>query len=195
MSAHVGILTILRLSAFLFCEIGLTVVPVAQAHTLLVQEQCAPESDHVRQADPARGPEQMRRENAQTDIKTDGLTVAGSFTRLDSEGIPIGHGLDLEGTVLGSGVTIPGLPPGISIPAIRLNVSGEVDMKPSGVYGIKIGYFLPDRLQWLGVEVEALNTTPHLKEITIGPVRLPGAHHRRFQCRCPRTTGVPFGEE
>lgn len=40
----------------------------------------------------------------------------------------------------------------------------SIDLTNSGVYGGKLGYFFPDRLNWLGFEVEAFNTTPHLKQ-------------------------------
>jgi opacity protein-like surface antigen len=48
---------------------------------------------------------------------------------------------------------------------------GEVDLKNSAIYGGKVGYFLPDRWNWLGLEAEAFNTTPHLKQSpnTLGP--------------------------
>lgn len=51
-------------------------------------------------------------------------------------------------------------------------------MKNSGVYGAKVGYFLPDRLNWLGFEVEGFNTTPHFKESNIGGIALPGSNLR-----------------
>ncbi|WP_447976814.1 outer membrane protein [Candidatus Nitrospira bockiana] len=46
---------------------------------------------------------------------------------------------------------------------------GDVDLKNSAVYGGKLGYFFHDRWSWLGVEVEAFNSTPHLKRSAIGP--------------------------
>ena len=44
-----------------------------------------------------------------------------------------------------------------------------IDLKNSGIYGAKIGYFFPDRLNWLGVEVEGFNTSPNFKQSSIGP--------------------------
>ena len=44
----------------------------------------------------------------------------------------------------------------------------------SVVYGAKLGYFHGGRLNWLGLEVEGFNSTPHLKEGS----GLPGAHLR-----------------
>jgi hypothetical protein len=44
----------------------------------------------------------------------------------------------------------------------------------SAVYGLKIGYFHPGRLNWLGLEVEGFNSTPHIKESG----GLPGSHLR-----------------
>lgn len=44
----------------------------------------------------------------------------------------------------------------------------------SAVYGIKFGYFHPGRLNWLGLEVEGFNSTPHMRESG----GLPGSHLR-----------------
>ena len=44
----------------------------------------------------------------------------------------------------------------------------------SAVYGIKIGYFHPGRLNWLGLELEGFNSTPHIMESG----GLPGTHLR-----------------
>ncbi len=38
------------------------------------------------------------------------------------------------------------------------------DLADSIVYGLKVGYFHPGRLNWLGLELEAFNSTPHLKQ-------------------------------
>lgn len=38
------------------------------------------------------------------------------------------------------------------------------DLANSVIYGVKIGYFHPGRLNWLGLEVEGFNTTPHLEQ-------------------------------
>ena len=40
----------------------------------------------------------------------------------------------------------------------------DLGLANSVVYGAKIGYFHPGRLNWLGVEIEGFNTTPHIKE-------------------------------
>jgi opacity protein-like surface antigen len=44
----------------------------------------------------------------------------------------------------------------------------------SAVYGLKIGYFHPGRLNWLGLELEGFNSTPHMRESG----GLPGTHLR-----------------
>ncbi len=41
---------------------------------------------------------------------------------------------------------------------------GNFDTANSVIYGMKVGYFLPARLNWLGFEMEGFNTTPHLKQ-------------------------------
>ena len=37
-------------------------------------------------------------------------------------------------------------------------------LNDSGIYGLKIGHFLPDRLNWLGFEIEGFNTSPNIKQ-------------------------------
>lgn len=51
---------------------------------------------------------------------------------------------------------------------------GGRDLANSGVYGAKIGYFHPGRLNWLGLEVEGFNSTPHIEQ----GGGFPGAHLR-----------------
>ena len=51
---------------------------------------------------------------------------------------------------------------------------GSLGLANSVVYGAKIGYFHPGRLNWLGLEIEGFNTTPHIKEGS----GLPGSHLR-----------------
>lgn len=51
---------------------------------------------------------------------------------------------------------------------------GSFDLADSVVYGMKIGYFHPGRLNWLGLEVEGFNTTPHLEQNT----NFPGSYLR-----------------
>jgi hypothetical protein len=41
---------------------------------------------------------------------------------------------------------------------------GSFDLANSVVYGMKIGYYHPGRLNWLGLEMEGFNTTPHLEQ-------------------------------
>jgi opacity protein-like surface antigen len=41
---------------------------------------------------------------------------------------------------------------------------GGRDLANSVVYGAKLGYFHPGRLNWLGLEVEGFNTTPHIEQ-------------------------------
>ena len=66
-------------------------------------------------------------------------------------GYTLGHNFNnLDGS-LAAGSTSPG-----------------IDLKNSGIYGAKMGYFFPNRLNWLGVEMEGFNTSPHLKQSAIG---------------------------
>ncbi|MDK2741292.1 MAG: hypothetical protein NDI90_00120 [Nitrospira sp. BO4] len=41
---------------------------------------------------------------------------------------------------------------------------GNFDLANSVIYGMKVGYFHPGRLNWLGLEMEGFNTTPHLQQ-------------------------------
>lgn len=51
---------------------------------------------------------------------------------------------------------------------------GNFDLANSVVYGMKVGYFHPGRLNWLGLEMEGFNTTPHLEQ----QGNLPGSYLR-----------------
>jgi hypothetical protein len=66
-------------------------------------------------------------------------------------GYTIGHGIDIQGTGLGSFVNL-----------------GTIGLKDSGMFGGKVGYFFPGRANWAGIEVEAFRTTPDLKGTTTG---------------------------
>jgi opacity protein-like surface antigen len=46
----------------------------------------------------------------------------------------------------------------------------NLNLQNSFVYGAKVGYFFSDRLNWLGVEVEAFNTNPHIKQQSLGAI-------------------------
>jgi opacity protein-like surface antigen len=48
------------------------------------------------------------------------------------------------------------------------------DLADSVVYGGKIGHFFGDRMDWLGVEMEAFNTTPNVEQRG----QVPGSHFR-----------------
>ncbi|HKN86595.1 MAG TPA: hypothetical protein VJV04_07040 [Nitrospiraceae bacterium] len=54
------------------------------------------------------------------------------------------------------------------------------NLNDSGIYGVKVGYFMPNRLNWLGFEVEGFNTSPNIKPSVNGPggTPLPGASLR-----------------
>src|SRR5687767_157511 len=49
-------------------------------------------------------------------------------------------------------------------PGAGVGSTGDIGLSDSVVYGGKLGYFLPDRWNWLGFETEAFNTTPHLEQ-------------------------------
>jgi opacity protein-like surface antigen len=73
-------------------------------------------------------------------------------------GVTLGHNFnDVERTGAGAGLN-----------------QEDIGLKNSVVYGGKIGYFLPDRLNWLGFEAEGFNTTPHFEQ----QGSVPGSHLR-----------------
>ncbi|MGD9852007.1 MAG: outer membrane protein [Nitrospirales bacterium] len=51
-----------------------------------------------------------------------------------------------------------------SAKGITLN---DQDLKNALGYGVKIGYFFPDRFNWLGLEFEAFTSNPHIKQQTV----------------------------
>jgi len=40
----------------------------------------------------------------------------------------------------------------------------DLDLKDALGYGIKLGYYFPDNLNWLGVEFETFTSNPHIKQ-------------------------------
>ena len=130
---------------------GLTVAPTAVAQLTTAEEERAREAERNRQLR-EREAGQVEPERRYDRHRRSELYVAGFG------GYTFGHGYnDVEPTGAISGLDL-----------------GNIGLKNSGVYGAKLGYFLPDRLNWLGFEVEGFNTTPHLKDSTFTT----GAHLR-----------------
>jgi opacity protein-like surface antigen len=124
------------------------------------EEQRAREAEQTQEAQRASEAERQR-EAARTDRRYE-RDQPGELYVAGFGGYTIGHGFDdVEGTGALSGLNL-----------------GDIDLKDSGVYGAKVGYFMPRRLNWLGVEMEAFNTTPHLEQTSIAGTTLPGAHLR-----------------
>ena len=120
------------------------------------EAQRATEAEQKREAELAAETERQREaERADRRYEQD---RPGEFYIAGFGGYTIGHGFDdVEGTGILSGIDL-----------------GDLNLKNSGVYGLKIGYFLPRRLNWLGFEVEGFNTTPHIEETNLTT----GAHLR-----------------
>ena len=134
--AEVGLGTVLLMSLL---AVGVPMTAVAQVIT--TEEERAREAERSRQVR-EREAGQVEPERRYDRHRPSELYVAGFG------GYTFGHGInDVEGTGLASG-----------------NDFGNIGLKNSGVYGAKMGYFLPDRLNWLGFEIEGFNTTPHIKE-------------------------------
>jgi len=89
--------------------------------------------------------EDRRRHEGETYIAGYGGTTFGGTTR----------GMEGRGSNLGQPIDDPNL-------------------ANSAVYGMKVGYFHPGRLNWLGLEIEGYNSNPHLKETAT----MPGTHLR-----------------
>ncbi|MDF0651126.1 MAG: hypothetical protein P0121_06615 [Nitrospira sp.] len=127
-------------------------VPEQQPPTMTPTEaEQAKEAERLKQTQPARGAEpETRIEHKQ--VRPSETYVAGFG------GYTFGGSLsDVENTGLLSG--IPGR---------------NRDLADSVVYGGKVGHFFGDRLDWLGLEMEAYNTTPHLEQ----DGAVPGIHQR-----------------
>lgn len=147
------------------CIVGVTVLcnlsVVAMLTDALAQDQNPPTLEQQRQqeAEAARQADHEReadRRYDDRDRRRGEMYVAGFG------GYTIGHGFDdVEGTGLASGANV-----------------GDFGLKNSGVYGGKVGYFLPRRLNWLGFEVEAFNTTPHIEQTAVAGIAVPGSHLR-----------------
>lgn len=58
--------------------------------------------------------------------------------------------------------------------SLKSQTFGSLGLGDSVVYGGKMGYFLPGRLNWLGLEAEGFNSTPHIQAGS----GLPGSHLR-----------------
>jgi len=92
------------------------------------------------------------------------------------------------------GVTLPSIGGGLTdndltgvsfIPGATIS---DQSLKTSGLYGVKLGHYFQS-VPWLGLEAEAYNTTPHIKEQTVtfsgpsGPIdslNFPGVNLRVF---------------
>lgn len=120
-------------------------------------EQQRQQEEAARQA--AREREAERQREADRRYERD---QPGEFYVAGFGGYTFGHGFDnVEGTGALSGINL-----------------GDIDQKDSGVYGAKVGYFMPRRLNWLGVEMEAFNTTPHLEQTAVAGTVLSGTNLR-----------------
>jgi opacity protein-like surface antigen len=128
-------------------------VPAQQAPTMTpaTEAEQAKEAERLRQADRARA--------AEPETRVERKVVRPSETYLAGfGGYTFGSKLDdVEGTGFLSG----------------LNLDGR-DLSDSAVYGGKLGHFFGDRMDWLGVEMEAFNTTPHVDQRG----QVPGSHFR-----------------
>lgn len=138
------------------------------------EAQRATEAEQKREAE--RAAEAERQREAERVDRRYKEERPGEFYIAGFGGYTIGHGFDnVEGTGILSGLDL-----------------GDFGLKNSGVYGLKIGYFLPRGLNWLGLEVEGFNTTPHIEETAFTT----GAHLRvttlafnaiaRLQTMCER---------
>lgn len=116
-----------------------------------VQREQARDAERARQAQRTRDAEQARlREETAPVESVDHHRRPGEWYAAGFGGYTFGHSISS--------------PEGLGALAGTQFGGTGIDLKNSGVYGAKLGYFLPDRLNWLGLEVEAFNTTPHIKQ-------------------------------
>jgi hypothetical protein len=111
----------------------------------------AREAEQMNQAEKARA--------AEPEVKTERIRVRPSETYVAGfGGYTFGGKINnMEGTGFLSGLNL-----------------NDRDLADSAVYGGKIGHFFGDRLDWLGIEMEAFNTTPHVEQQGL----VPGSHFR-----------------
>lgn len=62
------------------------------------------------------------------------------------------------------GVTIPNNMNHITATGAGSGTLTDLSLRGSGLYGAKIGYYLPGPLTFVGIETEVFNTTPHIKQ-------------------------------
>lgn len=142
--------------ALILGGVSLTVIPpVVQAQTPLQEERGTGEAERARAMERSRAIESQRNQ-ANEEQRRVHRERPGEWYGALFGGVTIGHDIsDVKRST-----------PGVS--------TNDIDLKNSGVYGGKVGYFLPDRWNWLGFETEAFNTTPHLEQ----QGAIPGSHLR-----------------
>ena len=115
------------------------------------------EAERAREAEQLKQAERARA--AEPEVKTERIQVRPSETYVAGfGGYTFGGKLsDVEGTGFLSGLNL-----------------NDRDLADAGVYGGKLGHFFGDRMDWLGVEMEAFNTTPHVEQQGL----VPGSHFR-----------------
>lgn len=127
-------------------------VPSQQPSTTTPTEaERAKEAERVKQAEPTKAAEPETKFERKLVRPSEtyvggfgGYTFGGNFT-------------DVKGTGVLSGLQ-----------------GNDRDLADSVVYGGKVGHFFGDRMDWLGLEMEAFNTTPHVEQ----DGQLPGVHQR-----------------
>src|SRR5574337_93762 len=127
-------------------------IPEQQPPTVMPTEaEQTKEAEQLKKAEPTRA--------AEPETKIERKLVRPSETYVAGfGGYTFGGGLsDVEGTGFLSGLR-----------------GNDRDLANSVVYGGKVGHFFGDRMDWLGLEMEAYNTTPHVKQ----DGQLPGVHQR-----------------
>ena len=115
------------------------------------------EAERAREAEQLKQAERARA--AEPEVKTERIQVRPSETYVAGfGGYTFGGKINnMEGTGFLSGLN-----------------RNDRDLADSGVYGGKVGHFFGNRMDWLGVEMEAFNSTPHVEQQGL----VPGSHFR-----------------
>ena len=115
------------------------------------------EAERAREAEQLKQAERARA--AEPKVKTERIQVRPSETYVAGfGGYTFGGKINnMEGTGFLSGLN-----------------RNDRDLADSGVYGGKVGHFFGNRMDWLGVEMEAFNSTPHVEQQGL----VPGSHFR-----------------
>jgi len=131
--------------AILLSALFLATIPISVQAQFRPEDRPGPAPERPSDRPALTAPERARSAEV---AEAPGLHFPGEGYFAVFGGVTIGHEFgDAKGTGTGVG-----------------NILGDRNIVNSGVYGGKLGYFLPGRMDWLGVELEGFSSTPHIEQ-------------------------------